>query len=532
MGGPFIFDDLFLPFTKPHADLAPLSNWIIGVRPTLMFSYWLSYHSAGTGTSSYHLFNILIHCINTLLVWLAVFGVLARAAVERNRRFVLASLCSLVFLLHPLQAESVAYIAGRSESLAACFFLIAYAIFVCRRSDAISWPTAMIVLFFFLLAAMTKENMLALAPVLILTDYFWNKNGPWRAIRANWRLYAPMIGVCLFGLWFVARVLSNAQTAGFKTPGIAWYQYLFTETRAIFSYLLLFLFPAGQSADHDFPISHTVFEHGALFSIITLTALIAAAVIYRKRFPLASFGFLFFLVLLAPTSSIIPINDALVERRMYLPVMALCFVVAEWLSRKNLRSAAVLGTVALVLCALGAASYERAKVWSSVEAFWSDTVASSPAKGRAYWNLAQASVAQNQCDMPVPYLQKADTIIPNDPYVLASWAKVLGCSGKLPEALDKLKTAEKLAPDSAIVFDLEGLIYGQMQKFGESKAALDKAIAVDPGYLDAYGDRALWYEYQKQYPQAIADYRAALQIDPRNFDMRVRLARAEQLARN
>lgn len=530
--GPFVFDDLALPFSQPYTAKAPLIDWISGVRPTLMLSYWLSYQSAGTSTSSYHLFNVLVHGINSILVWLVAFRIFMRAGIETANRVVLASLSAFIFLLHPLQTESVAYIAGRSESLAACFFLAAYVIFLYRRREAASWPVSFGVFFFFVLAVTTKENMLILPAALVLTDLFWNRTGAWLAIRANWRLYGLIAGAAAMGILLVWRTLSHATSAGFRVPGVEWYQYLFTETRAIFSYLRLFLFPVGQSADHDFPLSHTLLEHGALFSIAALMACIAAAVVFRKRFPLASFGFLLFLLLLAPTSSIIPINDAFVERRMYLPVLALCFIIANMLAGRDLRNFGVAALLALVLCVFAAASYQRNKVWSDVRGFWADTVTNSPGKSRAYWAFAETAVAQDHCDEPVPYLQKADTFMPGDPYILASWAKVLGCKGKFADAIRKLKEGEKKEPSAAIFYALEGLLYGQMDKLDESKAALDKAIQLDPRYVVAYSSRGLWYEAKKEYVKAIADYHAALQIDPMNGIVRVRLARAQAAMKN
>ncbi len=527
MHGPFLFDDLFLPFANPAAPLEPLSAWLLGVRPTLMFSYWLNYQMAGASPSAFHLFNVEIHAINSILAFLVALNLFQRAGLAQRNRLILAAFCGVLFLVHPLETESVAYIAGRSESLASCFFLAAYSIFLYRKRAAVSWRVSAAIVVLFALAVTTKENMAALAPALILTDCFWNSNGAWNAIKANWRLYAPLAIFAAGGLLFIAEVLSTSKSAGFHLSGVAWYQYFFTETRAIWVYLGLFVFPIAQSADHDFSISHTAFEHGAAIAFAALCVAAAAAFRARKRYPLGSFGFFLFLLLLAPTSSVIPISDALVERRMYLPVLALSLVAAQFLSRYDLRDHVTMALLCIPLCLFGVAAYRRNRVWSDERAFWADAVNASPDKSRPYWNLTQAAVARDNCDAPVPYLREADRTMPNDPLIVASWAKVLGCKGHFDEALAKLRQSEKLQPPSSVTLEMEGLLYGEMGKLDESKAALDKAIEVDPGYESAYLSRGLWYESKKDYAAALADYRTAAALNPMNSAARMSAARVQ-----
>ncbi len=111
LNGRFVFDDLSLPFLQASRD-GPLLNWISGVRPVLMFTYWLNYRVSGETSSGYHLLNLGIHFANTGLVFLVLSWVLTNAGWPRKRA-VLASLAgSLVFAIHPLQTESVSYLSA------------------------------------------------------------------------------------------------------------------------------------------------------------------------------------------------------------------------------------------------------------------------------------------------------------------------------------------------------------------------------------------------------------------------------------
>ena len=98
-----------------------------------------------------------------------------------------------------------------------------------------------------------KGNAIALVPLLLLTDYFWSGLSFRTAVRGNWRLYSVLGLGALPALAFVIRTLSQATSAGFAVSQFTWYQYFFTECRAIAEYIGLFLLPVGQTADHDFP---------------------------------------------------------------------------------------------------------------------------------------------------------------------------------------------------------------------------------------------------------------------------------------
>ena len=268
LNGHFIFDDLALPFCKPIRH-ASFSAWISnsGVRPVLMISYWLNYKKFRSDRPfTYHFVNLVIHFVNSVLVFLVLLRILQSAGWIGRKSRVASAIGALAFAIHPLQTESVSYVAGRSESLAALFLLLAYVAFLYRRKEAISWWEASLVLVLFGAAVKTKENAVALAPILILTDLFWPRAFSLRGLRRNWRLYGLMIPGAIFAAVAVFRMLASAGTAGFSVTTFKWYQYAFTEARAIFTYIQMAIWPSGLSLDHDFATSYTVLEHGAILS--------------------------------------------------------------------------------------------------------------------------------------------------------------------------------------------------------------------------------------------------------------------------
>jgi hypothetical protein len=215
MNGPFLFDDAGLPFAQSTLQDRPLSDWVSGVRPVLMFSYWVNRTLWGDSPVSYHAINVLIHVLNAALVFLALRRLLALSGwTERIAQTAAAG--ALVFLIHPLQTESVSYIAGRSESLAAFFMLLAYVVFLYRPKESISWMECIVVLALFALAVKTKENAVSLAGILFLTDVFWPAPFSTRGLRRNWRLYALMDGCGRLGIPRASHVAERGILAAWR----------------------------------------------------------------------------------------------------------------------------------------------------------------------------------------------------------------------------------------------------------------------------------------------------------------------------
>src|SRR5688572_15606756 len=268
LSGPFLFDDVYLPFYLPGFAAQPLTDWLRGMRPVLMFTFWFSHRLSGLDPTAYHLFNILIHVLSALLVFAVTRRLAGMANIGSPQRNLLAIFGAGLFLLHPIQTESVAYIASRSEGLSGFFLLAAFCLFLHRAIPAISFASSLAVLVIFGVATLTKEHAVVLPAVLLLTDYYWNPGFSFAGIRRNWRLSLPMPAGAALGGAFVLRVLLMADTAGFGMKDLPWYQYFFTQCKVIWTYIRMTLLPFGQNADPDFPIARSFFEPGVLAALL------------------------------------------------------------------------------------------------------------------------------------------------------------------------------------------------------------------------------------------------------------------------
>jgi len=530
--GPFLFDDQYLPFGQPDFPFDSLKAWILGVRPLLMFTYWINYQLSAKDTFSYHAFNVIFHAMVSILVFFIARKVLEWAQVEGRRRDVLAIFAGALFLLHPVNSESVGYVASRSESLSVLFFLGAFALFLYRRTTEITWTRTALVLLVFGGAVLSKEHTVVLPALLLLTDYFWNPPFSFTGIRRNWRLYVPVTAGGLLAVFYLLRQLRGAPSAGFSLKDFTWYQYFFTQCRAFWLYIRLFLFPAWLRIDYDFPISHTILEHGALVGLIAILLAAGAAFYYRRRYPLAAYGFFAFLILMAPTSSIVPIADPVAERRLYLSMIGLLFIVMEFLRRVDVRQPKWIAGLAGVLLVAGIAAHSRNFVWSDKVLLWEDTVTESPNKYRPVFQLAQAYFEAGKCAQALPYYERAAQLDPTDYSLFVDWGvDYVNCLNQPEQAVAKFRQAAALKP-TAHVYSQIGMAYGKEGKNAEALEALATAEKIDPNFDATYQYRGGVHLAEGNPTAAIEDFRRALALNPRNEIARRALAMTEEQLTN
>ena len=513
MRGPFLFDDNGLPFALPNFD-APLAAWMRGVRPLLMFTYWLNVQLSGSQTFSYHAVNLLFHCLASGLMFLIVRRLVEWSGVEKSRHNLLAGFAAAVFLLDPVETEAVAYLAGRSDGLSVMLLLAAYALFLYRTSAAVSWRDALALLLIFVASLLAKEHTIVLPALFLLTDFWWNPGFSLAGARRNWKLYAPLALGAAGAFVVFLPLIRHGGNAGLGLKDLTWYQYFFTQCRALFVYPVLFLFPVHQSADWDFAISKTIFDRGAVVGLIALLALAALAWRYRRTYRLASFGFFTYLLLMAPTSSFIPIRDAVAERRLYLSMLGLLLILVDFLSRWKLERKTLAALAAIVALVLAVATYARSQVWSSELALWQDTAEKIPENWRAHFHLASAYYNLGRCDTAVKEFQDSTKLRAPDYDLLIDWGLAYDCLNQTDAALAKLRQAAALE-QTAHVYSQIGMVYGKRSQWAEALDALATAEKLDPNFATTFVYRGLVHTANNQPEAAIQDYRRALAIDPK-----------------
>jgi protein O-mannosyl-transferase len=515
ISAPFVYDDLSLPFLVSGYEKESFGAWVSGLRPVLMASYWINFKMGGLDTTLYHALNILLHIGNSLLVALAIRKLAGGASAT-----ILGAFCGALFLVHPLQTEAVSYVASRSENLTVFLYFSAFVLFLYRHTAKIDWPTAAGVLALFGAACLSKEYAVTLPVLILLADLYFGDGGGVSSVKGNWKLYAPIAIVGAGGLAFILNMLRGADTIGFNLAGLSPQAYFFTQCRAIWIYIAKFLLPIGLNVDHDFPISQGPMDHGAVFGLIGLLVVSAAAFWYRKQFPLASFGWFAFLLLLAPTSSFVPIRDVLVERRVYLPSIGLLLIAAEGLRRIRVPHFAQ-ASILLVLCVL---TWQRNTLWADPLELWRDAAEKSPNKWRVQFQVADALYRKGDCAQSAAVYEKTHTLAKPDYRLLVNWATSLDCAGQTDAALQRAQQALDIER-SGQALAMKGMFLAKQNKLDEAMQSLNEAIQLSPRFDPAFLFRGNVHSMQGNLEKAAADYQAALAINPSNAQAARGLAR-------
>lgn len=532
LNGPFVLDDLYLPYGDVKQQGLSFLQWVLNTRPMLMASFWLNHQWSGEDPFAYHVTNVTLHFFVSVIVALIAMRLLDWAGTGMNQTThrTLGIFAGALFLVHPVQTESVAYVASRSETLSVLFYYGAFCVFLYRRTESITLLRALAVMALFAAAVATKQHTLTLPLLLLLTDLYWshgaNHGANQGSVRANRLLYIFLAIGGAAGGWFVWTTIRSANTAGFHVAGMSPATYFFTECRVLWTYVRLFVLPFGLNADPDVKVSHSLFDSGAIVGLVAWIAVVAAAWIYRERWPLACFGVLVYLLLASPTSSVIPISEPLQERRLYLPFLGLALICLEFLRRLDWKQRVrIEAPVLLILIAL---TYQRSAVWGSPLALWMDTVAKSPNKVRPRFQLAHAYYEQNKFTEAAENYEVATRLAPPDYRLLVDYGLALDRGGHYEEALVKLRQASAMELDPE-VWTLIGQVYGQQHKTDEAFQALDRAQNIDATFETTYAIRGNVYEFDLGNKVSAGEqYRRALELDPYNDAVRQALQRVER----
>lgn len=508
--GPFIFDDFHLPFLDPHAADMPARFWVGGVRPLLMATYWANFAVSGTNTQAYHVVNLVLHFTAGALFFLILRRLGTLAPTPNWSAWFGAGL----FLLHPLQTESVNYVAGRSELLCAVFVLLAWLLFLRYFDKTLpAWGTLGILLCCGA-AVLSKESGVWVAALLAVTDVYWNRQGLAMQFRRKAALYLTGLAGLLSAVFLILRSLGDSVTAGPGT-GVGRWAYALTQCRSILTYLRLFLWPAGQSLDWRQPTFHSLWDSGAWMYLIGLAAVLGTVYFLYPRFKMVSFGLLLFLLGLMPTSSFVPLQDNLAERRMYLPLAGLVIALLGTAGTLRIHDKVRNAAFTVLLLAAAWATHGRSRLWSDDLLMWQDVIALDPGNARAHSWLGGALAMRNDCGGAAREYKRAVDL---EGMTLANGTNLgtaYECSRQPELALNTWRQLVRLHPN-ANAYNRIGYLEAVRNNIQPSLEAFEEALRLDPNNATAYAYRGTANAALRRTAAAKDDFRRALKLEPGN----------------
>ena len=532
--GPFILDDVTaiqknrtIRSLRSAEVLIPPANLTVARRPLANLSFAVNYAIGGLAVSSYHAVNLLIH----LLAALTLFGIVRRTLLlpALRERFGdastgLAAVVALVWALHPLQTESVTYIVQRAESLMGlCYLLTLYAVIHSASSER-PWPWYAAAVAVCALGMGAKEVMVTAPVVTLLYDRAFLSGSFRETFRRRGALYLGLAATSAIMLLYKAPA-----GAGFGIKTVTPWRYALTQPGVILYYLRLSFWPQPLCLDYSWPFATTFRE--AAPEAFALAALLAATAWAVVRRPALGFLAAWFFLILAPTSSVMPLNDACFEHRMYLSLAAVAAgtVIAGYaligrLARQSALPGNSVTLVAVVLAlavavALGCATFRRNTDYRTAVSIWEDAARKRPANPRAWSNLGEAYVNASRYDEAIRACNRA---LEREPATNIFESATIYCNrglacaglGRLIEAIQDYDRAIALNPDYDRAYNNRGLACAKMGRLTEAIQDYDKAIALNPDYAQAYESRGIAYARSARPADAMRDFDQAITLNP------------------
>jgi hypothetical protein len=492
-------------------------------RPLAFATLALNWSLSGTQPLSYHIVNILLQLSAAWLFYILLRELFGSSPGGNATAFAAA----LVFAVHPIHTEAVAWVVGRAEILAAAFLFAGW-IFHLRDRVAPS-------LFCFALAMLSKESAVAFLPLILLGDY---ATGKWKPrIR-----YALASGLTLLYLGFVWKAQGGrfgpAVIPALDNPlanlPAGWR--ILNALRVAWKYVGLQIYPAALSPDYSFnqiPVYHDL-RHtlpAALGSAAVAGAWIWALLKRHAAWVLA--GGIYFAGFAATANILVPTGTIMGERLAYLPSAGFCLLLAlgwNWLrEKKEIAAWGLLGAIVLIF---SVRTVIRNRDWKDNFSLYSAAVRAVPNDAKMHSNLAGQYFLRNQLDLAAQEYQIALRINPDSPDALAFYSQLEFHRGNYPAAGAMMEKALSMSGRNNINYDsmlvMFAAILMKSNRADGAMAFLDREIAEAPSYEPAWSMRASFHFQLGEMAAAHSDAEEALRLNPGDLQAREILLRAAE----
>jgi len=543
---PFILDDIGNILANPHIRLQSLSLKNItqagfqspeSSRPVANISFALNYYLNGFNLVGFHLVNILIHIFCGVFLYFFVKATLNTPVLRA--RFAKCGwvpfFTAFIWLVHPLQTQSVVYIVQRMNSLAAMFYILSMLLYVrfrLRKNGKGNWLLLAGCVFSGLLAVGTKQICATLPVFILLYEwYFFQKLSLAWTRRHFLALFCILLFLILISLIYLGQDPVSRILAAYKYRDFTLIQRMLTQFRVVIFYIGLLLWPrpARLNLDHDFALSYSLTDPvTTLVSMLIIAALLVLAIMMARKEPLFSYAIFWFIGNLVIESSFIGL-ELVFEHRNYLPSMFVIFAMVVLIFRYV--KPIWLGVV--LLCFVVALStvwtFERNKVWRDELSLYQDCAEKSPAKARPHNNYGSILLRLNRLSEAIAEFQKALSLKPDYADAHYNLGTALVRQGHLSQGIYHYSQTLRLQPRNVKALNNIAATLVLTERYAEAVEFLKKALAINPTDQHLHTNLGIILKRQGDLTGAHHHFFRALEINPANSRARRGLEEIERL---
>ncbi len=535
------FDSMFFK----HAFLRfQASNW----HPLTWFSHAVDYALWGLNPLGHHLTNNILHGMNTFLVVLLVLKLLNSARTMQTGAgrfsdagiFVAAGITGLLFGLHPVHVESVAWISERKDVLCAFFYLlglVAYINYV-NKAGRVNSRGRFLTGFFnryyrwtlvlFILSLMSKPMAVMFPVVLLILDWYpfarFKERGKISVLMEKLPFFVLSLGSAIITI--LAQRFGGAlkSTMMFPLPAR-----ILVGLKAPIDYLAKMIYPVNLSPYYPHPHPEQtvlLFSYKYLIPLCLMAGITTACVILLKKQKVWSAVWGYYLVTLLPVLGILQVgSQAVADRYTYLPSIGPFLLIglgaAMITDRRYLsgrfNSASRLTCLFIAVLLFGVLSYAtvmQIRVWKNPETLWNRVISIYPDVSLAYNNRGVYYRNTGQYDKAVSDFTKGLSITPGKLLLYTNRARTYSKLGRFEDALNDTEEAIRLDPEGWKAYEVRARIFTRLARYEEARRDYSEVIRLTPRMSEAYNNRANIYLRLGSLEKAVNDYEQAIRLSP------------------
>jgi protein O-mannosyl-transferase len=523
LSGGFVFDDFPYIIENPHV-LTGLSweniKWAFGFKgldhwlPVSFLSHMIDVQLFGLNPGAHHLENVIFHIFNSLLLFFVFrYG---------TGRRIPSAMAAALFALHPINVDSVAWVAERKNVLSTFFGLSAILAYV-RYSRHRRFSSYLLVFVLFALGIMSKAMLMTLPFSLLLLDYWPLKRFQPGAVKENSGLFLekiPLMALSAIAFFITSHKL-QAQRMFVPADVVSMPLRVSNAIVSYAAYLWKMLWPVNLAVYYPYPETVPFWKAAAaaLF-VITVTVLVIRR---SKGKPYLATGWFWYLGALVPVLGIKQANlwPAMADRWAYVPFIGVFIIVAwggfEFFCRYRLVKTGLLISVT-IFSAMGMATHAQTKHWASNVTLFNHAIRVTDNNHVAHNFLGMSLLKQGNIDAAINNFQAALRINPDYPETRNGLATALYRKGRIEEALTHYTEAVRLKPYYPEAYNNLGIVLRDQGRPLEAVGHFLKAIDLQPDYSEAYTNLGLAYEMLGRPDEAVEAYNRALAINGNDYE--------------
>ncbi len=474
---------------------ARMGNWI----PLTQLSYAIDHHFWGMDPYGFHLTNLILHIINLLLVFWLIF------LLTKNLQ--LSFFSALIFALHPMHVESVAWITERKDVLYALFYLFALICWIIGRQRK-KKVYFLITLLMYLLALTAKSMAVTLPLILILYDVFYENRQLKNVIFDKLPFFILALAVVIITL----RATYSSTTPYAKLNII---ERLLTANYAFWFYPFKLLVPLKLSAIYPYPqdINQAIPLYYYILPLLSGMLIWLLATI--KGQSKIIFWFWFYLITILPVLHLLPLagGSLTCDRFTYIPSIGI-YMILMLLIRQKIKQQHAIYIFVILIAFYGYLSWQRIKVWQNGVILHTDIIARYPEIELPWINRGKAYSQRGEHGKAVDDFSHAIQVMPNSADAYNNRGNEYGDLKQYEKGIEDLNQSIKLRPHFVEAYNNRAHLYMSVGMMKEAEDDFNKALEMNPDYAGGWYNRGNLYRKTGEYAKAVADYTQALKLKP------------------